>query len=377
MELIPLFNLISRWILFLMVTYKFYREKTEGWLFMAFAFLLDALNPEVLLLEPLGVKLIKEAAFVVDMTVSSLQGILLLMAAIYLSKSRMSMRDKLKIGCLAFVIYLWLFLISIQSFSSNFTLRTSLPMTLYAIGYIYLGYVLYRYVLRRDMVQLLLPIGMVGLGVLNLSYPYTATLEWFVPHGLALGTFLRALMTIGVIKFVLFPILPPEEEVKGTVSEKRTIIFENFEDFTRSFPDLFRSNNAVIITRRDINALKKEIDRDDVVFWVTKAYEGTMNGEYRIYAISPTKIDILIDLINRELEKGYNVVYIDAFEYLVVENGFEAAAKFLISLKDRVIHNNASLIAVISMNALDLKQRKLLENEFEVFKRNHRREPYL
>jgi len=35
------------------------------------------------------------------------------------------------------------------------------------------------------------------------------------------------------------------------------------------------------------------------------------------------------------------------------------------------------LIAVISMNALDLKQRKLLENEFEVFKRNHRREPYL
>lgn len=377
MELIPLFNLISRWILFLMVTYKFYREKTEGWLFMAFAFLLDALNPEVLLLEPLGVKLIKEAAFVVDMTVSSLQGILLLMAAIYLSKSRMSMRDKLKIGCLAFITYLWLFLISIQSFSSNFTLRTSLPMTLYAIGYIYLGYVLYRYVLRRDMVQLLLPIGMVGLGVLNLSYPYTATLEWFVPHGLALGTFLRALMTIGVIKFVLFPILPPEEEVKGTVSEKRTIIFENFEDFTRSFPDLFRSNNAVIITRRDINALKKEIDRDDVVFWVTKAYEGTMNGEYRIYAISPTKIDILIDLINRELEKGYNVVYIDAFEYLVVENGFEAAAKFLISLKDRVIHNNASLIAVISMNALDLKQRKLLENEFEVFKRNHRREPYL
>ncbi|WP_456450029.1 DUF835 domain-containing protein [Palaeococcus sp. (in: euryarchaeotes)] len=377
MELIPLFNLISRWILFLMVTYKFYREKTEGWLFMAFAFLLDALNPEVLLLEPLGVKLIKEAAFVVDMTVSSLQGILLLMAAIYLSKSRMSMRDKLKIGCLAFIIYLWLFLISIQSFSSNFTFRTSLPMTLYAIGYIYLGYVLYRYVLRRDMVQLLLPIGMVGLGVLNLSYPYTATLEWFVPHGLALGTFLRALMTIGVIKFVLFPILPPEEEVKGTVSEKRTIIFENFEDFTRSFPDLFRSNNAVIITRRDINALKKEIDRDDVVFWVTKAYEGTMNGEYRIYAISPTKIDILIDLINRELEKGYNVVYIDAFEYLVVENGFEAAAKFLISLKDRVIHNNASLIAVISMNALDLKQRKLLENEFEVFKRNHRREPYL
>ena len=377
MELIPLFNLISRWILFLMVTYKFYREKTEGWFFMAFAFLLDALNPEVLLLEPLGVKLIKEAAFVVDMTVSSLQGILLLMAAIYLSKSRMSMRDKLKIGCLAFITYLWLFLISIQSFSSNFTFRTSLPMTLYAIGYIYLGYVLYRYVLRRDMVQLLLPIGMVGLGVLNLSYPYTATLEWFVPHGLALGTFLRALMTIGVIKFVLFPILPPEEEVKGTVSEKRTIIFENFEDFTRSFPDLFRSNNAVIITRRDINALKKEIDRDDVVFWVTKAYEGTMNGEYRIYAISPTKIDILIDLINRELEKGYNVVYIDAFEYLVVENGFEAAAKFLISLKDRVIHNNASLIAVISMNALDLKQRKLLENEFEVFKRNHRREPYL
>ncbi|WP_456326203.1 DUF835 domain-containing protein [Palaeococcus sp. (in: euryarchaeotes)] len=377
MELIPLFNLISRWILFLMVTYKFYREKTEGWLFMAFAFLLDALNPEVLLLEPLGVKLIKEAAFVVDMTVSSLQGILLLMAAIYLSKSRMSMRDKLKIGCLAFIIYLWLFLISIQSFSSNFTLRTSLPMTLYAIGYIYLGYVLYRYVLRRDMVQLLLPLGMVGLGVLNLSYPYTATLEWFIPYGLALGTFLRALMTIGVIKFVLFPILPPEEEVKGTVSEKRTIIFENFEDFTRSFPDLFRSNNAVIITRRDINALKKEIDRDDVVFWVTKAYEGTMNGEYRIYAISPTKIDILIDLINRELEKGYNVVYIDAFEYLVVENGFEAAAKFLISLKDRVIHNNASLIAVISMNALDLKQRKLLENEFEVFKRNHRREPYL
>ena len=377
MELIPLFNLISRWILFLMVTYKFYREKTEGWLFMAFAFLLDALNPEVLLLEPLGVKLIKEAAFVVDMTVSSLQGILLLMAAIYLSKSRMSMRDKLKIGCLAFITYLWLFLISIQSFSSNFTFRTSLPMTLYAIGYIYLGYVLYRYVLRRDMVQLLLPIGMVGLGVLNLSYPYTATLEWFIPYGLALGTFLRALMTIGVIKFVLFPILPPEEEVKGTVSEKRTIIFENFEDFTRSFPDLFRSNNAVIITRRDINALKKEIDRDDVVFWVTKAYEGTMNGEYRIYAISPTKIDILIDLINRELEKGYNVVYIDAFEYLVVENGFEAAAKFLISLKDRVIHNNASLIAVISMNALDLKQRKLLENEFEVVKRNHRREPYL
>lgn len=378
MEVILLLNLISRWILFLMVVYKFYRERSKGWFFMVFAFSLNALDPEILLLEPLGLKLIREAAFVLNMAVSSLQGISLLIAAVYLSKSRMSIKDTLRVSGLAFITYIWLFLTSTQSFSSNFTLRTVVPMITYAIGYIYLGYVLYRYVLSGDVIQFqfLLPIGMIGLGALNLTYPYTATLEWFVPYGFALGALFRALMAIGALKFMLFPALPPEEECKATTGEGKTIIFGDLEDFNRRFPNLFKTNNTVIVTRRDINTLKKKIDRDDVVFWVTKAYEGSMDDEYRIYAISPTKIDILIDLISRELKEGYNVVYMDAFEYLMVENGFEAAAKFLLSLKDRVLYHNASLIAVISMNALDLKHRKLLENEFEIFggesQKNHK-----
>ncbi len=61
------------------------------------------------------------------------------------------------------------------------------------------------------------------------------------------------------------------------------------------------------------------------------------------------------------------MVYIDAFEYLMLENGFRAAFKFLLSLKDRVISENGALILIVKLDALDEKERKLIEREFQKY----------
>jgi len=100
------------------------------------------------------------------------------------------------------------------------------------------------------------------------------------------------------------------------------------------------------------------------VYWVTKLEEESIKKEDHIYPISPTKMDILIDLITKNLEHGYESVYIDTFEYLVLENGFESASKFLFSLKDRVISKNKLLILILDPRTLTEKQMALIEREF-------------
>jgi len=264
-----------------------------------------------------------------------------------------------------FVAYIWLFLISTTKLASMFTLRTLFPMLVYGIGHLYIAYVLYQYIIKREPLQILFPLGMAALGLLNLTYPYTATLEWFLPYGFAMGMVFRVIMSIGALRFMVYPLHSPEEMVPSKI-ESKPYVFGSYESVKSAYPDIFKENNTILITRRDPRVLRGEVDADEIVFWITRAREGWIETEPRIYAISPAKIDILVDLISKELQKGYNLVYMDTFEYLMVENGFEASAKFLLSLNDRVLKNDASLIVVMSLDALTQKQRAIIVREFEI-----------
>ncbi|ANF23081.1 hypothetical protein A7C91_07815 [Thermococcus piezophilus] len=356
-------NLISRWILFGVAAYKTYKERSKGWMFLMVAFLLSAITPEQLLLEPLGLKLVPEVAFVLGMVNTALQGLFLLLAARYLETPNPTMRDSIVILGFGIFSYLWLVVTNTTHFYPDLTIRALGPFLVYALGYVYAGIVFYRYIIVKKFEQLLFPVGMMLLGLLNATYPVTATWKWFVPYGFFLGTMFRIMMASGALSFMFYLFFHIEPEVERDIPPG-AFLYPTRESVTREFGDWELEPGLLMITRKDVNKLKQQINPEAIVFWITRTKEGKLHDSPTIYAISPTKIDILIDLIARAVERGYRVVYIDAFEYLILENGFDNAIKFLLNVKDRVLANKGTLILVVNSSALDTFQKKILEREF-------------
>ena len=129
-----------------------------------------------------------------------------------------------------------------------------------------------------------------------------------------------------------FFIAPPKKD-RETMTPRNAYLFSNSEEVKRVFPNLFSENNVIVITRK--NPRTFPVGDNMIIYWITRIEECSICDGSRIFAISPTKMDILVNPITKGLKQGYNVVYIDAFEYLMLENGFESAFKFLLSLKDR------------------------------------------
>ncbi|CAI1493819.1 conserved protein of unknown function [Thermococcus nautili] len=83
------------------------------------------------------------------------------------------------------------------------------------------------------------------------------------------------------------------------------------------------------------------------------------------YSVNPTNLHILLHEISKSVDRN-TVIVLDALEYLILENGFKSVMKFLTTLKDIVIEKNATLLLVVEKNALDEKERAMLESEFQV-----------
>ncbi|WP_297065328.1 DUF835 domain-containing protein [Thermococcus sp.] len=364
-DLIPYLNFISRWALFIAVTYKAYETRDKGWVLISTASLIDALDMEDYILNPLGIHINPQAYAIAARIPNFFFGILIIWGAFHLKYGRTEFKHTIYLSALTIMSYIWLFLLATDVFKSP-TERALLPSLVLGGALIYLGCILDKYVISRGTPEVLFPWGLILLGALNVTYPVTRFIDWFAPIGFFLGGIFRFVAAVGAIKFVFYPVTPLSVR-RNPSPPQGVFLFRSRGETFRKLGKLCSIPGTVVITREDLRTLKNNLNPETLVFWITRAKEGKLEEKPLIYAISPTKIEILTDLIARALAQGYRTIYVEAFEYLMLENGFENSIKFLLNLKDRVVAEGGTLVLVINPEVLNEKQRRIIEREFEEF----------
>jgi hypothetical protein len=107
-----------------------------------------------------------------------------------------------------------------------------------------------------------------------------------------------------------------------------------------------------------------------------KLREAFTMGEARVIWLShtpgtdhhnPTSIGTLATIISSFVERYERcVVIIDGLEYLVINNGFQQALRFLEHVNEQVMQSKSTVIIPISPNAFSEKELALLERNVEV-----------
>lgn len=356
-------NILSRWALFLAISYKAWKTKEKGWMLLSTAFFINALDIESYILNPLGIRILPEAYVIASKIPDFAIALLLLWGALHLKYEETTFRHVLMISVAAVTSYLWLFLLATDAFGNNFALQSSVPSFFYGGAMIYFGAVLWRYVISKSKSEMLFPLGLILLGALNLTYPVTRNLQWFAPIGFMLGAIFRLTAAIGALRFVFYEIVAPREPIRTGMPHGAFMISPSAQD--KSIFKFCSKPGVILITRMPPFKVMEKVNTESIVFWITRVSEGKINDKPVIYAVSPTKMGILTDLLAKAIEKGYVTAYIDAFEYLMVENGFENALKFILSLKDRIISVGGTIVLVVDYDALSTRELKLLEKEFK------------
>ncbi|WP_235507163.1 DUF835 domain-containing protein [Thermococcus barophilus] len=358
--LIGITNFLSRWILFLAVAYKATKAKEKGWVILAFAFFVNALSVERYILSPLGISVMPEAYDIASMLSEFLTAGLLIWGVRHLRRG-ITVRDTVILGVVMLTAYLWLIFGATPGFRRlPFALQRLFPIWILSLSLIYTAITLREYAIRKGGLEELFPAGLILLGLLDLTYPFTRNIEWFANMAFFLAAIFRIIAAVGAIKFMFYEVKPPQR-IKQEKLSPGAYLFTSEKELLSRFPKIFSENNVIAITRKPPQTFPSS--NDIIIYWVTKVKEEQIDD--KTFAISPTRIDILIDLVTKALNRGYNLIYIDAFEYIMIENDFKTALKFLLSLKDRAISQGKVLVAVINLDALGEKERKLIEREFE------------
>ncbi|WP_370520089.1 DUF835 domain-containing protein [Thermococcus sp. LS1] len=346
------------------MAYKTYQTKEKGWALLSSAFFINALDVESYIFDPLGIELSAEAYRIVSKIPNFFIATLLIWGAIHLKYETTKLKHVVYLSVFLVASYVWLLLLATDILGNNFILGSLFPSFAYGGALIYFGLVLRRYEISDHGIDALFPWGLILLGALNLTYPFTRNLDWFIPIGFSLGALFRVMAAAGAIKFVFNPFFRAGVLSSNQDTPSGAFLYYKKENVSEKFGKWESKPGLVMITREDVNRLKQRIAPDATVFWITRAKEGRLHDSPAIYAISPTKIDILMDLIAKALQGGYHIIYIDTIEYLILENGFENVFKFLLNIKDRVLTKGGTMILVVDPNALETFQRKMLEREF-------------
>lgn len=362
---VPFVNFFSRWVLFIAVAYKAYQTRDKGWVLLSTAFFINAMDVESYIFKPLGIHMAHEAYRVASQIPNFFIATLLLWGAIHLKYNTSKLKHVVFISVFLAASYIWLFLLAANVFNDNFVVETVFPAFAYSFSLIYFSRVLMEKEISTRSIDSLFPWGLILLALLNFTYPVVRNVDWLAPSAFFLGAVFRLIAAVGAFKFVFIPFFPPETQpptVKAT--PPGAFVCPSKERVSEKFGNIGELSNLVVITREELDNIRGKLHPSALVFWVTRVMEGEIHKFPEIYAISPTKIDILTDLIAKAVESGYRVLYIDAVEYLIIENGFENTLKFLLNVKDHVLVANGTIILVVDPEALDPLQRRILEREF-------------
>ncbi len=145
---------------------------------------------------------------------------------------------------------------------------------------------------------------------------------------------------------------------------KSFIIYENkYKKSFEIFKDLVTHNiPGLAITRTPPESIKKTYDLEKTPFiWLSKI-EGPNT-------ISPLYFNSLMNLITDFINNGKDsVVIFEGLEYLIAQNNFDIALKFIQALKDLVLVGSSRLIIPLNKDAFNQKEIAQLEKELEVLK---------
>ncbi|AIU69039.1 hypothetical protein TEU_01060 [Thermococcus eurythermalis] len=96
----------------------------------------------------------------------------------------------------------------------------------------------------------------------------------------------------------------------------------------------------------------------DEYIWLTRV-------EHR-KAVSPSSLHVLTGKVEAFLKgKPGGVVYIEGVEYMLFYSDFKAVAKFLFTIRDMAIMENAHIILLVDENTMSPEQTAILKKEFE------------
>lgn len=328
------------------------------------ALFIGALDVEEYILSPLGIKM-PECVYTVASAIPNFYvGFLLLWGALHLKNGKTTFKQVIYLGTIVIISYVWLFLLAINAFGDNFIVNSSVPSFVFGGAMMYTGYVLWNNVVSTRFFDRLFPAGLLLVGALNLTYPIGRPIEWYATFAFFTAAVGRVLAAVGATMFVFFSIVKPmETPTKAKSIPPGAYLVQNEKELNTKLPSLFE-NDLIAVTRTEPEKAAKKFSPGSLIFWLTKVKDGQVQEMPRIMALSPTKLGILQDLIAKELESGYDTLYIDAFEYLKSEVGFPTAVRFLLAVKDMVRAKNGRLVLIVDMKALEEKERKILEREF-------------
>ncbi|WP_430515218.1 DUF835 domain-containing protein [Pyrococcus woesei] len=351
--IIPILNFVSRLILAGTSLYKTLKVKDKGWGLITLGFTLSALDIEEYILEPLGIKVAPELSPISQSVSMFYVGFFFLAGGLLIKLKDITLKHEAILSTIVLLSYIWIFMIATKIITGDSALI--FPSIVFSLSTIYLGLIFLNYIVNPKSLEILLPLGLIGLGALNLTYPFTRNIEWFASFAFLTASILRVLSAIGIVKLVFFASPSPSRRESPTQLKPGAC----WSDNPKKVLEMLSPMNIIAITR----SIPENTPNSWFIYWLTKVEEGEVREN--IYAISPTKLEILPDLVKKALKLGYDGVYIDGIEALVIENGFKSVAKFLLHIKDIVLAENKFIILTLDPRALKEEEIKIIEKEFK------------
>ena len=185
-------------------------------------------------------------------------------------------------------------------------------------------------------------------GLHEMDYPLLRGVSWFAPIGFTLGALLTVLSACLMAKMVVserFIRKRPRITVKPGI---RFLDSGDYDEITASLKDY-----------PVLAFLRKPVEFPAWTVYMIPA----VGGEMRVH---PTNLARMGELISRYLKEASSrgitgVVVLDGLEFLVTYNGLQPVLKFLATLRDMVLVNNALLIVFVDEKSWTPKELSMLK----------------
>ena len=352
--MLEILNVIMRLFTWGFALYRWVRKQEKFMLFLSLALWIDVLAAlaQGPILEELGVNPEVTALMPLMALLAVIQGVLLLVTSLAILERLESLRAQVLLTAIVAGGSTYVLITTIYSLSPSVLM--AFPVSFVGLSLMTLSYVLIERSIGIKNIAVLFPLGAFLLGVINLTYPVTINTS-LSSYFYGAGALFRTMMLIGMAKYALFQVMPPKTTLVNI--PKGPCYVDNPRHLQAILQKMESAGNGVLITRSPPKGGTPTFP----VFWVTNVSSSAPSENVTI--IPPTDMGILVDLVKRHLEMGHSIVVLDCFEYLALENGFERAFKFLLSLKDHVLNAGGTLIVATDPSTYLEKQWRLIEKE--------------